>query len=669
MFEWSSVAGVTVFEGLPFSTVCVHTDETVAKTQPAFASSVDDVTKQIAAEAALRQSEEHYRRLFESSHDPVLVLSPEEIILYANDEACRVYGFSRQDLVGLDMKTISLDVAHGRREMERVIRGESVRFESHQRRSDGTVMDLDIRATAIPYRNGLAVLSMNRDVTEERRRDAALRESEERYRHLFDAAPIGIVHMTGKGEILAVNDALVRLLGREDRSEVLAAGTVQSLFNERAASTRFIEALRRDGSARTEVELRRAGGAVLQAEIHARAGAGSADAFVTDITARKDADREREQLVAEIQLLLQSAYEGICAADCEGRCTLVNAAAAASFGLEPAALIGRSLHELTHHSYADGSPFPVSECPMRQIVITKRPVRIEDVFWRSDGTSFPVEVAASPILLDATVRGVVVSFLDITERKATQRQLETAERVAGLGRLAGAIAHEFNNVLMAILPVIEILERRLTDEKLRRLLAGTKASVSRGKRITREILSLTYRCIPMITEIDLSSYLPALRDELGEILGRSVALDIDVAEGLMVAADPTQLTQIFVNIAMNAREAMPDGGTLTIRAAEDANRMTRTFGAALPRPLVHFQVTDTGAGMSANVAARALEPLFTTKRSATGLGLTIAHHIIEDHRGEISIETAPGRGTTVHFFLPAATPPSEVTANDAGEVE
>lgn len=576
------------------------------------------------------------RRLLEIFHHPALLLSPNEIVIDVNDEACRVYGFSREQFVGLDMKTISVDVPAGERQLERVLRGESVHFESRQLRRDGTPFQLDIRASAIPYGDGVAVLTVNRDVTEERERDAALRESEERYRSLFENAPIGICRVSFDGRILGVNEALLRLLGYSDRVQ-LAGTPLQTLVVDERDRRQIIQELRQTGFTRHELQVVRADSQIIRVEVQARVADDVVEAFVSDVTARHAAIEESARLATELQVLLQSAYEGIAATDADGRCTAANGAAARMFRLDAADIAGRHVHDLIHHGCAD------AQCWIRNPVTGHDPVRIEDVLWRGDGAQFRAEIVASPVMVDGRRLGTVWSFLDVSERIATSKRLEVAERAAGLGRLASSMAHEFNNVLMAILPVADVLERKVVDERLLRLVAGMKTSVLRGKKITQEVLRYSHQHEPVVESMAVAAFLSELREELASVVGANVAVRVHLPdESLHLTADRQQLRETFLRVAENARDAMPRGGILTITAVRDENRPSH----------VDFAIADDGIGMSRDVLERALEPMFTTNRAATGLGLALADRVIKDHGGEIFIESTPGQGTTVHLLLP-----------------
>ena len=582
----------------------------------------------------------HARDPLETLHDPALILTPEEIVLSANDAACRLYGFRREELVGLDMKTISTDVAAGERQMERVLRGENVHFRSRQRRRDGTPLDLDIEAKAIDYGNGTGVLTINREV----RKTAPLPPAEERNRIAIEEVPIGVCRLTPTGEFVAANQTLADLLGFE-RNSLIAIGSVSRLFAVHAEWRQIESDVLREGIAQRSCTIRRADGRLIPADVYARISAEGIDAFVIDLAPLREVEQEREEIAMELQTLLAATKEGVCVADAEGRCTAVNAAAARMLRLDPASITGRPLHDVIHHSDADET-----NCRILQVASTGAPAHFDELLWRADGEPLHTEISAVPIMIAGRPRGLVVAFSESRGRAAR----EAAEKEQGEEKLAGAIAHEFNNVLMAVLPLCEILERRVTDPKLIRLMAGMRSSVIRGKRLTQEILRFTRHRKPSLRPLEVGPYVIDLGRELTALLGRSLTIQVEVPdEPLRILGDPIQLREAFTQIALNARDAMPGGGTVTIAAlrhsAGDWPMLTTGAGVA---PSVHFRITDTGAGMSAEAEQHAFEPLFTTKGSASGMGLAFARRVIRDHGGEIFIETLPDRGTSIHVLIP-----------------
>jgi PAS domain S-box-containing protein len=364
---------------------------------------------------------------------------------------------------------------------------------------------------------------------------------------------------------------------------------------------------------------------------------------------RERARAARQQLTRNLQLLLESMLEGICTIDAEGRFTMVNAAAARMFGRTAEEMLGVEMHELVHARHADGSPYPRSDCPISHVLRDPTPQSaINEVFWRADGTQLPVEYSAAPIVDGDAVVGVVVIFTDITERRKLELKLEQANRLSSLGRLAATVAHEFNNVLMGISPFVEVIRRK--PERTTAALDQIAGAIARGKRVTEEILRLTRPTELVRVVFAVEPWLRDLAAAVHPALSSKHRVVVDVIDpSLRVHADRHQLHQVFTNLILNARDAMPDGGTVTLSARREA-------------AFVHFTVRDTGCGMSEETLRHIFEPLFTTKRSGTGLGLAVAHQVVQRHGGEIFAESIAGAGTTFHLSLPIAETEGESAA-------
>src|SRR3954453_20143052 len=288
---------------------------------------------------------------------------------------------------------------------------------------------------------------------------------------------------------------------------------------------------------------------------------------------RRLALEDAERLRRRYELILNSIAEGVKGVNADGIVTFENAASASMLGWEPHDLIGRIAHETIHHSHADGSPHAVDECP---ILATLRDGVVrqitDDVFWRKDGSSFAVEYVAAPkIDSRGEMQGVVVAFRDVTKQREMQRQVDQAVRVSSLGRVAASVAHEFNNVLMAIQPFVEILQRHLQNEP-----NGMKAlryisdGVKRGGMVSRQILRFASPAEPQLTDLDAGEWVRTFSEEARLAL-REHILDAGPAESMMVRADTSQLSQIMLNLIANARDAAPPGSTITIGALRAAD--------------------------------------------------------------------------------------------------
>jgi two-component system cell cycle sensor histidine kinase/response regulator CckA len=394
-------------------------------------------------------------------------------------------------------------------------------------------------------------------------------------------------------------------------------------------------------------------------------------AVLESVARARRAMNEREHVTRSLELLLESTVEGIYTIDLEGRCTMVNRAAAAFLGLAPHELLGERVHGLLHPLKADGTPLPEEECAVHDVLRSGEPRTINnDVFRRKDGVLIPVAYSAAPIIDGDKRVGAVITFTDLTERRKLEMKLEQANRLSSLGRLAATVAHEFNNVLMGIAPFVEVVRRAPAPEKVAAALDHIGASVKRGRRITEDILRFTQPAEPVRCGVAVDTWLGSVVTEARSLLPPQYEVIVD-AQPLVVEADANQLHQIFTNLILNARDAMPRGGTIRIEVRRERDDATFSFGhlAKNPGSYAHFLVSDTGCGIDEETLHHIFEPLFTTKKNGTGLGLAVTHQVVQLHGGEIFVESTEGAGTTFHIFLPlSATHPAVVVPEAAGEL-
>ncbi|HEV7573593.1 MAG TPA: PAS domain S-box protein [Thermoanaerobaculia bacterium] len=291
------------------------------------------------------------------------------------------------------------------------------------------------------------------------------------------------------------------------------------------------------------------------------------------------------------------------------------------------------------------------------------PAAVQTVELRArhqDGTWRSFEVVATNLVKRGRTAAVIINARDITERKLLEMQLEQANRLGGLGRLAATVAHEFNNVLMGMQPFAELMQRSdVTPQIISKGAWHIANSIQRGRRIVLDILRFSQPHLPVTTAVDLGAWWEGFAPEAEAVLGNMIAVSSTIPErGLCVVADRSQLDQVVANLVANARDAMPAGGTLTVSANELGARARFSFGV-VPHSenFVQIVVRDTGSGMPREVMDRIFEPLFTTRPSGgTGLGLAVAHQVMMQHGGYIFVESTEGIGSAFHLFLPKASP-------------
>ncbi|MGE5153879.1 MAG: ATP-binding protein [Bdellovibrio bacteriovorus] len=378
-----------------------------------------------------------------------------------------------------------------------------------------------------------------------------------------------------------------------------------------------------------------------------------------DVTAGLNLRRREDELA----LILASTGEGIFGMDLDGRCSFVNRAALHMLGYRHERdLLGEVMHGLIHRGCPHQTPSPQGGCSILRACCQGTPVRLDDeLLWRADGTSFPAAYSAYPMLRDGTIVGTVVTFTDITERRERESQLVQSQKLEVVGQLTGAIAHDFNNLLAIILTNLQVLEERLedtADDEIGEIIDDARSAARDGASLTRRLLSFSRQqpLEPQWMEVD--AFLQHTGRFLRRVAGEGIALEVQRSGGsLPVRVDRQQLENVILNLAINARDAMPAGGTLTVAGrrerldGEEAARLNLTPGS-----YVVVSISDTGIGMSPEVARRAVEPFYSTKPvgKGSGLGLSTALRFAQQSGGDLRIESAPGQGTSVSLYLPEA---------------
>jgi PAS domain S-box-containing protein len=287
---------------------------------------------------------------------------------------------------------------------------------------------------------------------------------------------------------------------------------------------------------------------------------------------------------------------------------------------------------------------------------------VETQILRADGSLFHVTLNATPVQ-DArgATAGARIVARDITERKSTEAALLHAQKIDSIGNLAGGIAHDFNNILASILGSASIMRRRMTEEeKLYKYVEIIEGAARRGSSLTRQLLTFARKTETAARTVDVNQL---VQDTIA-LFERSVSKGIVVSAGLsrepvLVSGDEGQIQQAILNLLLNARDAMPDGGTITVATAlrhMDASSV-RQFASVKPGLFVQLSVTDSGSGIDRAIQNRIFEPFFTTKDNGTGLGLSVLYGVVQNHGGFVTFESEPGRGTSFTLSFPRSDQP------------
>jgi PAS domain S-box-containing protein len=390
-----------------------------------------------------------------------------------------------------------------------------------------------------------------------------------------------------------------------------------------------------------------------------------------DLTQRKAAADALRRTEEQFRLLVQGVTDyAIFMLDPGGRVTNWNAGAERIKGYRAEEIVGSSFSAFyTAEDRAAG-------VPEAALATARREGRFEKEGWRvrKDGSRFWAHVVIDPIRDDD---GELIGFAkvtqDITERRQAQEALEHArlalfqsQKLDAIGQLTGGVAHDFNNLLMAVIGSLELARKRLPDDpRITPLLDNAMLGAERGAALTQRMLAFARKQALELRAVDVAALIAGLTGLIERTLGPSIRIETRLAPDLAPAlADPNQLEIALVNLALNARDAMPDGGTITIEVRREA---AGPDPAADPGGSIRILVRDTGEGMDEATLARATEPFFTTKGvgKGTGLGLSMAHGIAEQSGGRLVIHSRPGEGTVVELWLPQA--PAEKARGAADE--
>jgi PAS domain S-box-containing protein len=391
-----------------------------------------------------------------------------------------------------------------------------------------------------------------------------------------------------------------------------------------------------------------------------------------DLTERKLAEEVLRRSEEQFRRLVQGVADyAIFMLDTEGRVATWNSGARRIKGYDPDEIIGEHFSRFyTEEDRKAGEP-------QRGLDIAARDGRFEKEGWRvrKDGTHFLANVVIDAIRDDD---GALVGFAkitrDVTEQRAAQRaiaeareSLFQAQKLEAMGQLTGGIAHDFNNLLMAVLGSLEPLRKRLPDDpKIRSLLDNAVEGARRGVSLTKRLLAFARRQELKLEPIDVPTLVRGMTDLLKRSLGPSIVIETRFHLGLpRVQADANQLEAALLNLAVNARDAMPEGGFITI-AAQEENVAPGHDTNLTPGRYVRLSVSDTGEGMDEATLARATEPFFTTKGvgKGTGLGLPMVHGLTEQSGGRLILKSRKGAGTTVELWLPLSVEDLEPSAHD-----
>lgn len=668
-----------------------------------------DITERKQAEEQLRESEEKYRSIVDLAPVGIVTTDLKGVITSCNSAFLDMGGFSREDIVGKHFTKLptvrAKDIPQFIKVLNSLIRGKvPTPFEVAWHHKDGTIRLGELHVSLMKKGGKIiGIQAVAQDITERKKTEDMLKQSEEKYRTLVENVNVGVYRVLPgeEGQFIDVNQAFVNMLGYKNKEEILELKVKdiycnpedRKIFIKKISAQGFLknEELYLKKKDRTRIIVSDTSTTVYDAD-------GTLlyfDGVLEDITERKRTEEELrkyrlhlEELVEErasevlltnkqlqqevhertlaeeslaeekerLAVTLRSIGDGVITTDVNGTVVLINKAAEQLTGYTQEEAVGLPLHTVFH--IINERTHTPCENPVDEVLEHGAVVGLgnDTVLISKNGTERIIADSGAPIRDRASkIIGVVLVFRDITEKRKMEQELLRAQKLESIGILAGGIAHDFNNILTAILGNANLARMYAADNKVAEKLAKIEKASLQAKELTQQLLTFSKGGAPVkkitsIRELIKDSARFALR-------GSNVRCHFHIPEELWpVDIDEGQISQVINNVIMNADQAMPEGGVITVRA----ENVVVSEDQKLPQGrYVTLSITDQGVGIPQKHLHKIFDPYFTTKQKGSGLGLATCYSIIKKHNGHIDVESEVGVGTTFVIYLPASREPFE----------
>ncbi|MCJ8500334.1 PAS domain S-box protein [Desulfatitalea alkaliphila] len=634
-----------------------------------------DVTRRITAERALQDNERKYRLLAENLRDVICVLDAALKPVYVSPSVKQLRGYTPEEAVRQTLDQVLAPASYHKAmamfdKQWRALPAKSIPGKDWQINldlemvcKDGTTVWTEVTLNILFDDEGRpkGLLGIVHDISDRKAAEAALRDSEERYRTIFEHTATANIIVAGDTTILLANSNFERITGyaRADVENKMSWTDFVVAEDLARMQQRHMQRRRDPGSVAGSYEFR---GRIRSGEVRdffmsvaMIPETSESVASLIDITDRNKAQQDLRQSEERFRDLARLLPETVFETNADGQLTFVNEISFERFGYTPADMdtgihildvLAPESHEkaVTNHG---------------RVMAGERLGLVEYTALKKDGTRFPVLIHSTPISRDGVQSGLRGFLIDISEKKQLEAQLMRSEKLEAIGTLAGGMAHDFNNLLMGLLGNITLMLTELdASHPFHDRLKNMETYVQHGADLTRQLLGFARGGKYEVQPTDLGAFVA----KSAELFGRTkkeIRMHCKVEESLWPAeVDRGQLEQVMLNLFINAWQAMPGGGDLYL-SVENAT-LDRQEAGPCDTPggrFVKITVTDTGVGMAEETKARIFEPFFSTKPRGrgTGLGLASAYGIVKNHGGFVVVESETAVGTTFMVYLPAST--------------
>jgi PAS domain S-box-containing protein len=608
-----------------------------------------------------RSNEERFQAIYDNLHDAVFINNAETSrFIDANQSACSMLGYSREELLALSLGDISLGVSpySGKEALEwlnRALAGTPQVFDWVSKRKDGSCFQSEVTLCKAALDDKGAILTMVRDISERKRAEERLRLSEEKFSTAFRISPDSInINRLNDGTYLEVNEGFTAITGYQPEDVVGKSSLELNIWVNPEDRARLVRGIAAHGVVLNhEAEFKKKDGSIIIGQMSARRidieGVPCILNISRDITERKHAEELLRESEKTLRLLVEAIPVGVRVTNNHGAIEYLNSSFVNRFGYTIDDI--PTIDEWFRKAYPDPANRNQLASEWTNALATM-----------AEGTQAP-PLETKITCKNGTVRHVIINaqsirhralaiFTDITEREFLQHELLKVQKLESLGLLAGGIAHDFNNILTSILGNISFAQVFLDEaHKARSPLEQAEKAAHRAAELAGQLLTFAKGGDPVKKPVSVQR----LMDESISLVlrGTKVVVAIDIPDNLhTIEADAGQINQAFNNIIINAVQAMPGGGRLTVKAENAALSGLNTMGLA-PGEYVKLTFSDQGCGIPEEEQKQIFDPYFTTKSCGTGLGLSSVYSIITRHCGHISVNSGSGEGATFTIYLPS----------------